>query len=56
LEIIEPPRSARRLPGATPLRAIVSARKASASSADSAGATSQPGTERLKMSITAYSS
>jgi hypothetical protein len=31
-------------------------RKASASSADSAGATSQPGTERLKMSITAYSS
>jgi hypothetical protein len=50
----EPPRSARRLPGATPLRAIVSARKASASSADSVGATSQPGTERLKM--TAYSS
>jgi hypothetical protein len=53
---IEPPRSARRLPGGTPLRAIVSAKKASASSADSAGATSQPGTERLKMSITAYSS
>jgi hypothetical protein len=50
------PRSAWITPGATPTPAMVAAMNASASSADSPGATSHPGAYRLEMSKTTYRS
>jgi hypothetical protein len=56
LLVIEEPRSAWSTPGAAPTPAMVAAMNASASSADSPGATSHPGAYRLERSTTTYKS